>query len=246
MQTYNKLVQERKGSRPAFTLIELLVVVAIIAILAAMLLPAMARAKQKAYRAACLSNLNQIGVAFSIYRDELQGYFPDRRDLKTSLPGGYKPWATWPASDPRAGWALLVLADYGAREPLWTCPAATSTPAGNAPQTTQAVSAASNAPITRYWAWRFDRPDDPVGQEDFWGKTEMQAVSDLQTASATDPLLGQINGACEVELVVDPYFPNTVASLPPDLRGQAVHPGGRNRLLLDGHVQYLKDNRTPL
>ena len=76
MQTYNKLVQERKGSRPAFTLIELLVVVAIIAILAAMLLPALARAKQKAYRAACLSNLNQIGVAFSMYRDELQGYFP--------------------------------------------------------------------------------------------------------------------------------------------------------------------------
>jgi prepilin-type processing-associated H-X9-DG protein len=47
-------------------------------------------------------------------------------------------------------------------------------------------------------------------------------------------------------LVVDPYFPSTVASLPLDLRGHAVHPGGRNRLLLDGHVQYLKDPRTPL
>src|ERR1017187_8509536 len=112
MQTYNKLVQGRNGSHRAFTLIELLVGVAISAILAAMLLPALSRAKQKAYRAACLSNLKQVGIAFSMYRDEFQGRFPDRRDLKTSLPGGYKPWATWPASDPRAGWGLLVLADH--------------------------------------------------------------------------------------------------------------------------------------
>ena len=245
-QTHYERAQGRRRSRTAFTLIELLVVVAIIAILAAMLLPALARAKQKAYRSTCLSNLHQIGVAFSVYLDEFQDRFPDRRDLKTTLPGGYKPWTTWPASDPRAGWALLVLTNQGARDPLWSCPAALRTPAGSAPQTIQAVSPGSNAPVTRYWAWRFDRPDDPVGQEDCWGKTETQAVNDLQAASATDPVLGQINGACDVELVVDPYFPSTIASLPPDLRGHAVHPGGRNRLLLDGHVQYLKDARTPL
>ena len=39
----------------------------------------------------------------------------------------------------------------------------------------------SNAPVTRYWLWRFDRPDDPVGIEDFWGKTEVQAVADLES-----------------------------------------------------------------
>ncbi len=99
-----------------FTLIELLIVVAIIAILAGMLLPALNQARARGKAISCVSNLKQLGTAFAMYVDSNGGYYPT---LGKNAPdnNGYK------------NWYHAISASEGLKGKVWACPGFNSDPA---------------------------------------------------------------------------------------------------------------------
>jgi len=200
-----------------FTLIELLVVIAIIAILAAILFPVFARAREKARQASCQSNLKQLALAYIMYSNDYEERFPT--DWVTQLGG--TPWTD------RYTWRAMIF-PYVKNLQVFNCPSAPEYNYAGA-LAGQCVNGEGNIPggygdNCIHWA---SDPPEPPGTR--WAhQVEIRSPAELIILGDSGDVTGhQIS-----------YNPNTLGFVRSDASGRR-HNDGCNYAFADGHVKWL-------